>query len=217
MHKQKRNPSLAALTLGLLALGLSACLSLGQKTLPEASDTPQYLLTACDSKTSALAIQGKQLPLQVLSTAKTPWNTHLRYVYPYTRNTVQFEVSITQSSEASKEIVTLAEETLLYINENAAPTPSLSFAYWEKAWPTSAARNGQELHDRSMAMGEVIKQRWQARTLYPGETYTALAVFPLNVLSQAPQQLVVSYQTGSAKAEILTLCFSPKPSPRSAS
>lgn len=214
MNETQSSPVLRTFCLVLLTLNLSACFSLGRKTLPEAPKSPQYTLTACDSEKAAFTIQGKQLPLQILSTAKTPWDTHLRYVYPYTRNTVQFEISITQNSDVSKETLMLAEDVLLYLNEESSPTPSLAFTYWEKAWPSSAARNGQELHDRSMAMGEIIKQRWQARTLYPGETYTALAVFPLSILDQSPQKLVVSYQDRSATGT-LELCLTPKSSSHS--
>lgn len=207
----KRTHSLQISALSLVLFSLNACISLGQKTLPETPKSPQFTLTACASENTALAFQGKQLSLQILSTAKTPWNTHLRYVYPYTQNTVQFEVSVTnpsRSSEVNKNTVTLAEEVILQLKENSTPTKSLPFTYWEKVWPASAARNSQELHDRSMAMGEIIKQRWQTRILYPGETYTALAVFPSSVLTQQPQKLIISYQS-HAKEETIALCLTP--------
>jgi hypothetical protein len=218
----------------LLTLTLSACVSLGQKALPKGPETPQYALAPCNAETADIAeaadhpgpvapfeIQGKQLPLQVRSTAKTPWNTHLRYVYPYTKSTVQFEVSITHplKTASPEKTVTLAEAVSLKLSEPIESTElvqSLPFAYWERVWPASAARSDQELHDRSIAMGEVIKQRWQSRMLYPGETYTALVIFPSAVLSQSPQKLTFTYQTPS-KEDTISLCLTPKDSPSNAS
>lgn len=208
---------------GLLTLNLSACLSLGQKNLPENPEVPQYTLENCtnESAKSAFEVKAKQLPLRVLSTAKTPWNTHLRYVYPYTKNTVQFEVSITHplNTTSPERTVTLAETVSLQLSEPATettetiePVQSLPFSYWQRVWPAGAARSAQELHDRSIAMGEVIKQRWQSRMLYPGETYTALVIFPSAVLSQSPQKLTFTYQTASEE-EIFSLCLTPKASP----
>ncbi len=208
---------------GLLTLSLSACVSLGQKSLPEAPETPQYDLAHCGDENPMLPfeVQAKQLPLKILSTAKTPWNTHLRYVYPYTKNTVQFEVSITHplNTTSPEKTVTLTEAVSLQLSEPATettepiePVQSLPFSYWQKVWPAGAARSAQELHDRSIAMGEVIKQRWQSRTLYPGETYTGLVVFPSAVLAQAPQKLTFTYQTASQE-DTFSLCLTPKPSP----
>lgn len=197
-------------------LSLSACISLGQKNLPEGPEVPQYTLASCSANSSPFTITATQLPLQVRSTAKTPWNTHLRYIYPYTKNTVQFKVSLSHplASNSAEKTVTLAESVTLQSGDGTSPTQSLPFSYWERVWPANAARSAQQLHDRSIAMGEVIKQRWQSRTIYPGETYTALVIFPSSVLSQSPQRLIFGYQTAS-KEETFSLCLTPTtvPSP----
>lgn len=202
-----------------ITLSLSSCLSLGQKSLPEGPETPQYSLAPCrhaSQDTAATSptpftIEAKQLPLQVRSTAKTPWNTHLRYVYPYTKNTVQFEVSVSRAlaTNSAEQTIGLAETVLLQSSSGGPPVASLPFSYWQKVWPANAARSAQELHDRSIAMGEVIQQRWQSRRLYAGESYTALVVFPLSVLSQSPEKLIFSYETAS-KAETFSLCLTPR-------
>lgn len=187
---------------------LSSCFSLGQQALPEAPDRPQLTLGTCESVTpdaanAGLKVQAKQLPLQVLSTAKTPWNTHLRYVYPFTRHTVQFEVEV---HNEGTQVITLGEHLALQFENNAPALQSLPFAFFEKAWPASAVRGAQQLHDRSMAMGEVVEHHWHQRQLFPGEHYLGWVSFPVEALAQGPRQLQLTYDT-ETEAFVHTLCL----------
>lgn len=189
---------------------LSSCFSLGQSALPESPERSRFDLETCATvqqatSDSGLKIQAKQLPLQVLSTAKTPWNTHLRYVYPFTQHTVQFEVKV---HNEGTQAITLAESLTLQLAGDGTAQQSLTLAFFEKAWPANAVRGAQQLHDRSMAMGEVIEHHWHQRQLFPGEHYLGWVSFPVDVLTQAPSQLQLAYDT-ETESLTHTLCLTP--------
>lgn len=196
----------------LLSLTLSSCFSLGQQALPDAPDRPQFEVALCtaDKPTTAeppLTVQVKQLPVQTLSTAKSPWDTHLRYVYPFTQQTVQFEVNVQNKANA---VLHLDETVQLVYGDSGQSMWNLPLAFFEKAWPTAAVRDAQQLHDRSMAMGEVLEKQWTQRALYPQESYRAWVSFPASVLTQQPQSLTLTYgSTVAVTTPSISLCFSP--------
>ncbi len=210
-----RTQSLLGVGLASLLL-LSSCFSLGQQALPEAPERHQFTLGACESITPDAAnagfkVEARQLPLQVLSTAKTPWNTHLRYVYPFTRHTVQFEVEV---HNEGTQAIALGERLTLQFENNAPAQQSLPFAFFEKVWPANAVQGPQQLHDHSMALGEVVDRHWHQRQLFPGEHYTGWASFPVEVLSQEPRQLQLTYDTDT-EAFVHTLCLTSASAPPS--
>lgn len=190
------------LCLTSLAL-LSACFSLGQKDLPAPPEHPLFTIAPCTSveQPSPLKTEIKQRPLHILSTAKTPWDTHLRYVYPFTRHTVQFEVTVTNQGN---QVISLEEEALL--TGAGESIESLPLAFFEKAWPANAVQDAQQLHDRSMAMGEVIEHRWHTRQLFPGESYTGWLSFPVAVLEAPVTQLQLRYRGDASSAEAVLSC-----------
>lgn len=179
---------------------LSSCFSLGQKALPTPAERPLFTFSPCASASLKLSIQ--QLPQQTLSTAKTPWDTHLRYVYPFTQRTVQFEV---KAQNTGTQVLHLTEEASLQLPQGEL-SQSLALDFFEKVWPAKAVQNAQQLHDRSMAMGEVIEHRWHQRQVFPGETYTGWVSFPVAVLERTPTQLNIAYREDTSSSEETLSC-----------
>ncbi len=205
---------------GLILLGaslLSGCLTLGQKTLPEHKLMAPLGLcdSANDAENAEVTFNVKQRPPLVLSTAKSPWDTHLRYVYPFGKTTQQFEVTV---NNTGKHILGLSEALVLE-QQNAVLATPLPQAYFERLWPTGAVRNAEQLRDRSMAMGEVIQSRWHARVLYPGESYTGRVIFDTELPDAKQPDTELYLRVPLLKAERVenyTLCLNAQSSDKNA-
>ena len=174
----------AALKLALLGTVLSVSACLGQYELPE---VPVAMpLALCQPEQSGFELQLKPVAPRILSTGKSLWKTHLGYVYPYGKTTVQYEVEL---KNTGADVLKLGDRVQLSLGDSELSNHR-SLEEITRLWPAKGVHSESDLLARSQVMRELHQHLWQGRTLRPGETYDARWVFA--PFSQRPDGLKVA-------------------------
>lgn len=166
-------------------LCLNACWSLGAQDLPEQKNPWRFEACSAESEVLQTGLEWRLNylgPSKALSTAKTAWNSHLRYVYPFTRHTQLFELTLNNTSR--KTLWVEPEQVVLQFSEGLQKPLGLTF--FEQAWPSGAVRSENELLDRSLAISEIYARLLTARPVLPGESVSGVLAF--RSFDQAPRE-----------------------------
>ena len=206
----KKPFSLARFGLCLLGFSfLSACYTLGTEKLPEQAQ--KWSLNACTGQ--ALAGDAQEIhwklsyigPSPALPTAKQPWGSVTRFVYPYTEYTDLCELEIKNDSEDPLWVNTEA----IALQQDQSQTLPLELAFFKRAWPVGAVNDQQQLIDRSLAIAEVTRNLFYSHGVLPGETYTGTLAFPRQQLPATMLRLKQWKFGESEFSQDLCLSFQP--------
>lgn len=191
---------------------LTACYSLGTEKLPDIpapfqlkrceleTNTPEPLRLTWDTWSFELRFAG---PAAALTTARTPWGWHQRYVIPYTRQTLLFELEV---ENKSLELLRLQPEQMrLHLPDGRSLSP-LVLSDLKRAWPAEAVWSQETLLDRAAALGEVTRTLFSARPVLQGGRRTGILPFPRFEL-RAGEQIRLEMPDPTQSEKSLSVCF----------
>jgi len=174
---------------------LSSCYSLGQEKI-ETEPAP-FRLVGCQKEgvspadslqqeTEAfklsLAFKGKAYPLP---SSQNIFGRTVRYVLPYTRQTLLFELSAENKQGAVLKLQ--PENVALHLPGTAQTLAPFSLAYFKQRWPAGAVNSPETLLDRSAALGEITRTLFGAYPILPQAKQTGILPFPLFSLEKGQQ------------------------------
>jgi hypothetical protein len=143
-----------------------------------------------------------------LITARTPWGSPLRYVYPYPRQLRLFELSLENTSASPIQI------PVLHLQNGAQILTPLSLETLKQYWPATGVWSSETLLDRAAALGEITRTLFSDNPILPGTQRKGYFAFPtFTPRVNSPVQIVISGLKNSPDQVHLSFCqtLSPKP------
>lgn len=209
-RKKWFNPAL----ISSFALLLSSCYSLGQEKIE--TDPAPFRLIGCQQTTTAaasplqietdqfklsLAFKGRAYPLP---SSQNILGRTVRYVLPYTRQALLFELI----AENKQTAVLKLQPEQISLHVPGQVLPPFSLAYFKQRWPAGAVNSPETLLDRAAALGDVTRTLFGAYPILPQAKQTGILPFPIFALEKG-QQLELKLngvQYGSASQD-LSFCL----------
>jgi hypothetical protein len=191
---------------------LSSCYSLGLDSIP-AEKEPFHLIACPQSASAPLRLESEAFDLNIvfkgfaspLASAQNILGRTVRYVVPYTRQTLLFELSAENKQDQILKIQ--PEKIALQLSDTQRLQP-LSLSYFKKRWPAGAVNSSDALLDRAAALGEVTRTLFTAYPVLPQAKQMGVLPFPVFDLEKG-QQIVLrlnGVQYGS-ESQDLSFCF----------
>lgn len=199
---------------GVSSFFLSACysFSLGMEKLPNIP--APFQLKPCQSQVES----NKSLHLDrdtwafelrfvgsspALSTARTLWGWHQRYVIPYTRRSLVFQLEV---ENKALDLLRLQPDQIRLHLPDGSYLLALALDDFKRAWPTEAVWSQETLLDRTAALTEVTRTLFSFRPILRGERRTGLVAFPRFEL-QTGEQLEFEISDPNQSEQIVSVCF----------
>lgn len=164
------------------ALVLTGCYSFGLEKLETPAQT--FELKACEGGAHPLRYQDPRFQLQLryqgeapaLATAQNLFGRTTRFVVPYTRQTLLFELEI---ENTSAEVLRFSPEQmrLMFPNTQKQLAP-LNLNAFKQFWPAAGVWSAETLLDRAAALGEVTRTLWGATPILPQAKQSGFLAFP---------------------------------------
>ena len=170
-------------SVGLFLLLCSGC-ALFQTELPP-SETDSLILEPCKTEPAPPTHHqhwSLQLKYQGLSpslvTARTPWGSPLRYLYPYTRQSRLFELTLENTGVTPLTI----DPAQIRLRRASQEQPPLGLNDFKRYWPGTGVSNAETMLDRAAAMGEVTRTLFGPESVLPGTAQKGFLAFPVFTL-----------------------------------
>ena len=170
----------------VISLGLSSCFNLlGTDKLAYSNPISFFASSSKTPRDRQIAeINRSDIKISIrwvgnappLTTSRNALGRINRYVIPYTRETMLFQLTLENHSPST---LTLAPANIQLKTLPAQQKYSLlNLDYFKTQWPLEAVRTEEMVIDRSMAMGEVLRTLFTGQTLLPGRKRTSILAFP---------------------------------------
>lgn len=201
--------------IGSFALLLSSCYSLGQEKI-EIEPAP-FRLVGCQQAASSqteplqletekfkfsLAFKGKAYPL---SSSQNILGRTVRYVLPYTRQTLLFE--LTAENKQAAVLKLQPEQVALVLPSSQVLTP-FPLVYFKQRWPAAAVNSPETMLDRAAALGEVTRTLFGAYPILPQAKQTGIFPFPFFALEKGQRlELKLNGVQYGSESQDLSFCL----------
>ena len=200
-------------SVGWVVLLCSSC-ALFQTELP-GDDPKSLMLEPCKIAASPLTHNQSwfiQLKYQGISaplvTARTPWGSPLRYLYPYMRQSQLFELTLENTGLTPLKIDP-AQIKLRHASQEQQP---LGLEDFKRYWPGARISNTETMLDRAAAMGEVTRTLFGREPILPGTVHKGLLVFTaFTPRSDEQIQILIPTPEPSLNKDFLSFCWQPTP------
>ncbi len=194
---------------------LSGCYSLGQEKIE--TEPASFRLIGCQQAAASqteplqletekfkfsLAFKGKAYPLP---SSQNILGRTVRYVLPYTRQTLLFELTAENKQAA---ILKLQPEQVTLVLPSSQVLTPFPLVYFKQRWPAGAVNSPETMLDRAAALGEVTRTLFGAYPILPQAKQTGILPFPFFALEKGQKlELKLNGVQYGSESQDLSFCL----------